>query len=85
MLIPCPNCMTMVEQQVLPTRADKGHGEIWMCMKCPALICSHPVFSDPETSEPCYVKHTREAHPEVYGLKKPPTGDGKKNKKGKKR
>ena len=86
MNVPCPNCSRIVEQHSPPIRGPANDGsELWLCMKCPAVVCSHPVFSAPEVSEPCYIKHTREAHPECYGLKKQPTGGGKKNKKGKRR
>lgn len=85
MQVPCPNCMRMVEQERMPTRSDKGSGDIWMCIRCPQMVCGHPVTIGPDTSIPCYTKHTQEAHPEVYGLKSQPTAGSKKNKKGKKR
>jgi hypothetical protein len=77
----------MVEQNSPPIRGPANDGsELWLCMKCPAVICSHPIMLGGDASVPCYVDHIEKVHPELYRPRsKQPTGGGKKNKKGKRR
>lgn len=85
MMVPCPNCDRLVEQASVPIRGMANDGsDLWVCIKCPAVVCSHPIVSG-DSSEPCYSKHTREAHSTVYEPKKRPTEGGKKNSRDKKR
>lgn len=54
-----------------------------MCLYCPAIVCDHPVFTDPEASMSCYMTHMASNHPQAY--KRRPTEGRQKNPRGKKR
>ncbi len=74
MIINCPNCSAVCEQNSAPVRGPVSDGsEIWVCLKCPAQVCTS-----------CWHNHTIAAHPEWLKAKKQPTGGGKKNLKHKK-
>jgi hypothetical protein len=81
MQISCPNCGRMVEQVSAPVRGPAHGNEVWLCLKCPVMVCSHPIMKGEELSVPCYMDHLGTAHPEVYGPPKRPTEGRKKNRK----
>lgn len=78
----CPNCRHEVIANSAPVRGLSNDGtEIWLCLKCPVIVCGNPIDLGNGNSVPCYASHLEKAHPEVYGLKPGPTKGGKKNKK----
>jgi hypothetical protein len=81
MQVPCPHCKRLVNQFSDPIRGPAGDGsELWVCLKCPMIVCSHPIMKGEFDSTPCYIEHMSKAHPEMYRLGAP-TGSKKKKKK----
>lgn len=81
MKIKCPNCSHPVEMESQPVRGPAhDRTEVWLCLKCPQIVCANPVKFGNDQSIPCYVKHTTNIHSGQQNNLESGLRDGLKNK-----